>query len=844
MKLGHFFNDSFLSPILPVNADGTWCGFLPQGSYVIRVDSPATAKNSGVSFAPYDRKVVLSEKPLSGLDFVQFKAVVAGKVSCDLGNGETCFGVRIKLSPVIETPAEGYVQKSVDLKPSLEDNFEFTDVLPGPYKILVTSEGYCWDKSTTEIEVSSSDIRNVVIKRLGVSVTFESSHATQIDAVSNGSLVESFEVKAGVSERCFKTSGLYEFVPKGCHAFGDKNVVVDTGVPGGAKVSLRATKHVLSGVVRADVGVKDLVVAIKDSDQLLGELGLTPVSSGKEFEYKFDFWASPGDHLTITPMAAELLFDPVESQLTMPNDCLPNGPKFSAKRGVFYVGSVKPPLQYVEFLDIQQDMMFACSMYPVTPGFLESVRRELKSQVRRLHHHASIVVWAGNNENEAALRGNWYGTAANFDLYRRDYVKLYVDVVREEVLAEDQSRPFVVSSPSNGRRSEEEGFVAENPYDARFGDVHYYNYLSASWDWKTYPRARFSSEYGFQSWSSLAALQRSFPSSELRWNSDLMTHRQHHPGGQAELVAQVERYMDLPPDVNDSLSGFAFFLYEMQVHQSMAVRTESEFLRRSMSAIFGNGSEGMTMGALYWQTNEIWPGASWASLEYDGSWKMLHNFAARFFAPLLVSPFFNEAGELEVYLVSDKLNSVNDLQLEVSLLNLRSGAVMDSQLVPVDAPAQTAHSVWKTPLLIRPENEVKKNKGRAVVESLYYFRLLDKDQNRVTEDNFLLVGDMLSDIPAVTVRVISVTGSGPEFSVSLESSGIALFVWLEAEDISGHFADNGIVFVPGKTRAEVTFKCRDESCQVTASQLQNAIRVTTLADNPLYQRERDQSKNF
>lgn len=56
---------------------------------------------------------------------------------------------------------------------------------------------------------------------------------------------------------------------------------------------------------------------------------------------------------------------------------------------------------------IWQDMMFACSMYPTEERFLESVRTEVEQQVRRLQHHPSVAVWAGNNENEAALRGNW-----------------------------------------------------------------------------------------------------------------------------------------------------------------------------------------------------------------------------------------------------------------------------------------------------------------------------------------------------------------------------------------------------------------------------------------------------
>ena len=43
------------------------------------------------------------------------------------------------------------------------------------------------------------------------------------------------------------------------------------------------------------------------------------------------------------------------------------------------------------------------------------------------------------------------------------------------------------------------------------------------------------------------------------------------------------------------------------------------------------------MGALYWQLNDIWPVASWASIDYYGRYKALQYFAKRFFAPVMIS---------------------------------------------------------------------------------------------------------------------------------------------------------------------------------------------------------------
>ena len=41
-------------------------------------------------------------------------------------------------------------------------------------------------------------------------------------------------------------------------------------------------------------------------------------------------------------------------------------------------------------------------------------------------------------------------------------------------------------------------WIASNPYDPNYGDVHYYNYNDDCRDWTKYPKTRFASEFGYQ----------------------------------------------------------------------------------------------------------------------------------------------------------------------------------------------------------------------------------------------------------------------------------------------------------------------------------------------------------
>lgn len=110
--------------------------------------------------------------------------------------------------------------------------------------------------------------------------------------------------------------------------------------------------------------------------------------------------------------------------------------------------------------------------YPVDQAFLSSVHDEIIFQVKRLQHHPSIVLWSGNNENEALIAQNWYNISADkINQTKDDYRKLYVDVVMNAVKMIDTgtNRPFVTSSPSNGIETIEENYIAKNPQDPLYG---------------------------------------------------------------------------------------------------------------------------------------------------------------------------------------------------------------------------------------------------------------------------------------------------------------------------------------------------------------------------------------
>ncbi|NWU97336.1 MANBA mannosidase, partial [Upupa epops] len=467
---------------------------------------------------------------------------------------------------------------------------------------------------------------------------------------------------------------------------------------------------------------------------------------------------------------------------------------------------------------IWQDFMFACALYPTDQNYLESVKAEVKHQVRRLKSHPSIILWSGNNENEAAIASNWFSIPyADREVYMKDYVMLYVKNIREIVLNEDKSRPFIASSPTNGLESVKEGWLSQNPYDTHFGDTHFYDYNSDCWNWTVYPKTRFASEYGFQSWPSFSTIEKVSSAEDWSYTSNFSLHRQHHENGNDQMLQQIGRHFKLPQST-DPVKKFKDTIYLTQVMQAQCIKAETEFYRFSQSEIV-NG-EGHTMGALYWQLNDIWQAPSWSSLEYGGKWKLLHYFAQRFFAPLLPVAY-EDKGVLYIYGVSD-LHEDHTLSLQVVVHAWNSlEPVCTLAKESVTAKAQSAVPIYKESINVLLERCGNCTRKSCVVT---FYLVGEGGLRSPTNHHFL---SSLKDAVGLEKAqlTVSITQQDDIYVFVLQTTAPAPFVSLDVGSIKGRFSDNG--FLMTKQKKAVTFYPWEPT---SVGELEKSLTLTSLVD--------------
>ena len=316
---------------------------------------------------------------------------------------------------------------------------------------------------------------------------------------------------------------------------------------------------------------------------------------------------------------------------------------------------------------IWEDFMFACAAYWDNGAFLDSVKKESVDFLRETQTHPSIAIWAANNENGADCHANTESETEYRDLYWKsilDYVSIY-----------DPTRPKVSSSPSNGNETEAEPCPFNgNTQDPYYGDVHQYLYNQDCWNTKIYVRARFVSEFGWQSWPSYSTMTQYLSEDQRYYNSPVMQNRQHHPNGQQQMINEINLHYGLPSEYYNTTTpndeGYRYILYATQYSQAYCYKTEVEFFR-SLRNTCGTNNAGCTMGQMYWQTNDIWPGASWSGIDWTNRYKMVQYFSKKFYAKILVSGYYNGT-HYTFWGINDYINEYNCISNNHCVLELNS----------------------------------------------------------------------------------------------------------------------------------------------------------------------------
>ncbi|PHH70346.1 hypothetical protein CDD80_6071 [Ophiocordyceps camponoti-rufipedis] len=315
------------------------------------------------------------------------------------------------------------------------------------------------------------------------------------------------------------------------------------------------------------------------------------------------------------------------------------------------------------------EFQFSDAFYPVDADFVENCRLEAVYQVRRVNHHPSLALWAGNNEMEQLGLGIVNLTVpAEYPRLLRDYEKLYMDTLLPAVYGNTRSITYMPSSTNNGYLSID--FSRPMPIVQRYenkvkghvyGDTDYYNYRHLqAFDLSHYPVGRFAAEFGFHSMPSLATWRDALDEDQLRFNSTAVVLRNHHypvqglapnptnsSRGMGEMTMAVEHFYPTP-NKTDPIANFSAWCHATQIFQADFYRSQIQFYRAA------SGFRERQLGSLYWQLEDIWQAPSWAGIEYGGRWKVLHYVARDVYRPVIVAPLFNETTRvLDVYAVSD-----------------------------------------------------------------------------------------------------------------------------------------------------------------------------------------------
>ncbi len=441
---------------------------------------------------------------------------------------------------------------------------------------------------------------------------------------------------------------------------------------------------------------------------------------------------------------------------------------------------------------VWQDMVFACRIYPLhEQEFLENVKEEVRQNVRRLRHHASLALWCGNNEMEQGWE-SWGWNRPEWKDLKEAYYWFFYHTLPAWIAAEDPDRAYWPSSPSSN-------LPFTDTQGQSQGDAHYWDVWHGRKPFTAYRDQfpRFMSEFGFQSLPPLETVRTYARPEDWNMTSYIMEHHQRSYKGNGLILSQMTDTFRMPKD-------FPSLVYLSMVLQAEGIRFGVEHWRRNKARV---------SGTLYWQLNDCWPVASWSSLDYFGRWKALHYAARRFFAPVLIS-IHEEGPRMDVHVTSDVTTPWKG-HVKWRLITLDGKILQEGEQAVEMAPLATG-LVCSLHFPLPPAQQ----RETVFVADLWQDdRLISRSLATFTPNKYLKLAD-----PGLQVDVVE---AGDEFRITISAKSLARFVELSLENGDVIFSDNYLDICPGES---LTVTC-PRLPGWTLAQARQALRIRSLFDS-------------
>ena len=365
---------------------------------------------------------------------------------------------------------------------------------------------------------------------------------------------------------------------------------------------------------------------------------------------------------------------------------------------------------------VWQDFMFACSMYPGDATFLANIKQEAIDNVTRLRNHPSIALWCGNNEINSAWHyyseGGWGWkekyTKPQQEVLQKTYLDIFQEILPNVIADYTAGDIYWPSSPQAGYDPQDHA-----GYENTSGDMHYWGVWHGQHPFEDFEKykARFMSEYGFQSFPDFETVKKYTIPEDYNIESKVMSSHQRSGIGNLRIKEYMELYYKMPTDFED-------YLYRSQVLQARALKIAIEAHRGAMP---------YCMGTMYWQLNDCWPVASWSSTDYYHKWKAGHYTIKKAYEPLIITAK-EEGDKIEIKGISDLLTDSKGV-LKLSVFDF-SGKELFSKTANVNVLLNASTKILEIErATLLGKNDSKKvvlklefsNGNKVVAENLFYF---------------------------------------------------------------------------------------------------------------------------